>query len=90
MDITIIKEPYNEAWNLLKIIRESDSDEAWSRFMEELDIFHTRLSKATTPHEFAYLKYLYMTIMEASEVIAKLREKSGERANDNMEQVQIR
>lgn len=38
-----VQEPYNEAWNILKTIRDDDSDEAWKKFTDELDNFYKRI-----------------------------------------------
>lgn len=65
--------PYNEAWKIIKEVKDNNSDEAWLKYSEDLEQFHKRLSKANTPHEFAFLKHLYHVIDEAGEVIGALQ-----------------
>ena len=38
-----VQEPYNEAWDILKVVRDDDSDKAWENFRTRLDQFYTRL-----------------------------------------------
>ena len=75
-----IKEPYNEAWLSLTSISTDNSDAAWNDFSEKLDHFHERLSKASTPHEFSYLRYLYHVMLEAGEVIGEIHRTNGNKA----------
>ena len=47
------------------MVRDDNSDAAWEKFVEATDKFHERLPKASTPHEFEYLRLLYRALLEA-------------------------
>ena len=72
-----VQEPYNEAWDILKTIRDDNSDEAWVKFREQLDKFMERItavkpkgSSGYLKGEFEYLSNLYSVLLEAGEVAA--------------------
>ena len=78
-----IKLPYNDAWKVLKIVMTDNSDEAWGKYVEELQSFHDKLSEAETPKEFAFLKYLYSVIDAGGELIGEIhRMNSGKGEKD--------
>lgn len=72
-----VQEPYNEAWNILKTIRDDNSDEAWEKFRKEIDKFHERI-EAVKPRgnedfikgEKQFLEYMYSAILEMGEMSA--------------------
>ena len=72
-----VQEPYNEAWDIMKTIRDDDSDEAWNTFREKLDQFYKRID-AVKPKgsdeyikgEHEYLMLLYSTMLEMGEMAA--------------------
>ena len=72
-----VQEPYNEAWNILKTVRDDNSDEAWEKFREEIDKFHERI-EAVKPRgeegfikgEKKFLEYMYSAILEMGEMAA--------------------
>lgn len=70
MDISIIRDPYNKAWEILKIIRDDDTEEAWIKFGDALRDFYALTKNTELPHESDYLCFLYRTILEAAEIIA--------------------
>ena len=73
-----VQEPYNDAWELLKTIRDDNSDEAWQKFREGLDKFMEERIVAVKPRgsegyikgEFEYLSNLYAVLLEAGEMAA--------------------
>ena len=76
-----VQEPYNEAWSILKTIRDDNSDEAWKKFREQLDTFYERV--ASVPKrgnenyikgEKQYLESLYMVLLNSSEMAAWILE----------------
>lgn len=67
-----ITAPYNEAWKVIKLILNDNSDEAWRNYADAIAVFHQKLSKAKNPREFGYLKGLYMAIDNAGELIGKI------------------
>lgn len=77
-----VQEPYNEAWDIMKTIRDNDSDEAWNTFRERLDQFYTRID-AVKPKgnegyikgEKEYLGLLYSTMLEMGEMAAWILKK---------------
>ena len=85
-----VQEPYNEAWEILKTIRDDDSDEAWRRFRKQLDGFDQRIK--TTPRrgnkdyikgEKQYLEHLYSVLLEVGEMAYWiLAHNEGEKVNN--------
>ena len=72
-----VQEPYNEAWDILKTIRDDNSDEAWQKFRVQLDKFMERItavkpkgSEGYVKGEFEYLSNLYAVLLEAGEMAA--------------------
>ena len=72
-----VQEPYNEAWEILKTIRDDNSDEAWQKFRVQLDKFMERIvavkpkgSEGYVKGEFEYLSNLYAVLLEAGEMAA--------------------
>lgn len=68
----LIKQPFNDAWKVLKIVMEDNSDEAWEKYVAEIELFHDKLSKAQTPKEFAFLKSLYSVVDYGGELIGEI------------------
>ena len=72
-----VQEPYNEAWNILKTVRDDNSDEAWETFRAQIDQFYERI-KAVKPKgdsdfikgEKQFLGYMYSAILEMGEMSA--------------------
>ena len=72
-----VQEPYNEAWNILKTVRDDNSDEAWEKFRVQIDQFYERI-KAVKPmgsEEFIkgeeqFLEHMYSAILEMGEMAA--------------------
>lgn len=72
-----VQEPYNEAWEILKIVRDDNSDEAWEKFRERIDKFYERID-AVKPRgdedfikgEKQFLEYMYSAILEMGEMAA--------------------
>lgn len=71
-----ITKPYNEAWRVIKLILNDNSDEAWNKYVEAIAEFHKLLSGARTPKEFGYLKALYTAVDYAGEVIGQINDKN--------------
>ena len=76
-----VQEPYNEAWNILKTIRDDDSDAAWGNFRKELDKFHERID--AVPHEGSkgyircekeYLENLFTVMLHIGDMAAYILE----------------
>lgn len=67
-----ITKPYNEAWRVIKIILNDNSDEAWNKYVDAIAEFDKLLSGARTPKEFGYLKALYKAVDYAGEVIGAI------------------
>ena len=73
-----VQEPYNEAWNILKIIRDDDSDKAWAEFRKKLDEFEEKRLKIVKPvgsdeyikGEKEYLENLYAAMLQMGEMSA--------------------
>lgn len=72
-----VQEPYNEAWDILKIVRDDNSDDAWDRFRVSLDKFYERIeavkpigSKEYIKGERQYLEHLYSAMLEMGEMAA--------------------
>ena len=76
-----VQEPYNEAWEYLKTIRDDNSDEAWKKFRACIDKFQERIT-AVKPQgsegyirgEAEYLSHLYSVLLEAGEMAAYILE----------------
>ena len=80
-----VQEPYNEAWDILKVVRDDDSDKAWENFRTRLDQFYTRLdnvkpkgNEGYIKGEREYLEHLYSAMLEMGEMAAWILKK-GER-----------
>lgn len=74
-----VQEPYNEAWDILKTIRDDDSDEAWNKFIKQLDTFHERIdavpkkgSKDYIKCEKDYLECLYTVMLHVGNMAADI------------------
>ena len=79
-----VQEPYNEAWDILKTIRDDDSDEAWEIFRERLDQFYKRIeavesrgSEGYIKGELTYLEHLYSAMLEMGEMAAWILKKGN-------------
>lgn len=80
-----VQEPYNEAWQILKTIRDDDSDEAWAKFRQELDKFSERINavpKKSSPEyircEKEYLDSLYSVMLHIGDMAAYILEHGEE------------
>ena len=51
-----VQEPYNEAWDILKTIRDDNSDEAWDKFRSKLDQFYKRIDEVPNRGTDDYIK----------------------------------
>lgn len=69
-----ITKPYNEAWKVIKLVLDDNSDEAWNKYVDAIDDFHKKLSTAQNPREFGYLKALYSAVDYAGELIGQYQE----------------
>lgn len=76
-----VQEPYNEAWEILKIIRDDNSDEAWKKFRVAIDKFYERIEAAPNRGdknyikcEKAYLEALYMVLLNVGDMAAWILE----------------
>lgn len=78
-----ITKPYNDAWRVIKLVLNDNSDEAWTKYVEEIGKFHDKLSGAKSPREFGYLKALYMAIDNAGEIIGKIQSTSKDKEGSN-------
>lgn len=74
-----VQEPYTEAWDILKTVRDDDSDEAWEKFRKRLNDFSERINAApkrgNKDHikcEKEYLEALYMVMLQAGEMAADI------------------
>lgn len=73
-----VQEPYNEAWDILKVVRDDNSDKAWNEFMKRLDKFYRErvtcvCSKGKPEYikgEQEYLNHLYSAMLEMGEMAA--------------------
>lgn len=72
-----VQEPYREAWEILKIIRDDNSDEAWEVFKDRLDKFYERIkavppegSKDYIKREKEYLENLFSVMLQVGEMSA--------------------
>ena len=72
-----VQEPYQEAWSILKTIREDNSDEAWRNFIKQLDTFYERIktvpSKGNKDYikgEKEYIESLYTVMLQVGEMSA--------------------
>lgn len=79
-----VQEPYNEAWDIMKTIRDDDSDEAWNTFRYRLDEFYKRVEKVKPKGtdgyikgEHEYLTLLYSTMLEMGEMAAWILKKGN-------------
>lgn len=78
MDISIVREPLAEFWDIVKVVKDDNSDEAWQRFVDGTEKFHDRIPRSRTPHEFEYNRLLYSALLEAGDIIGQLhRTESG-------------
>lgn len=68
----LIRQPFNDAWAILKMPLDNNTEEGWNEYADALLKFHEKLSAARSPHHFALLKALYKVIDEAGEVIGTL------------------
>ena len=77
-----VQEPYNEAWDILKTIRDDDSEEAWKKFRDQIDKFYYERIKAVPERgnidyikcEKAYLENLYMILLNVGDMAAWILE----------------
>ncbi len=76
-----VQEPYNEAWEILKTIRDDDSDEAWEKFRKQIDQFYERINAAPRRGneqyikcEKQYLESLYMVLLHVGDMAAWILE----------------
>lgn len=76
-----IRDPFNEAWRILKIVMTDNSDSAWLQYAEELDKFHDLISKAQTPKELEFYRRFYKLLDQAGEVIGEIY--SAEKSSDS-------
>lgn len=51
-----VQEPYSEVWEILKTIRDDNSDAAWSEFRKKLDKFYERVNAVPKPGNKDYVK----------------------------------
>lgn len=79
-----VQEPYNEAWNILKTIRDDDSDKAWEEFRLQLNKFHQRLDavpkKGSSDYikcEKEYLECLFTIMLHAGDMAAWILDHQG-------------
>lgn len=68
----LIKQPLNEAWSIIKIPLDNNTDEGWNEYVDAFLKFYDKLSTAKTPHQLAFLNALSKLIDEAAEVIGSL------------------
>ena len=76
-----VQEPYNEAWEILKVIRDDNSDEAWKEFRDRIDLFYERV-KAVPKRgnddyikcEKDYLESLYLVMLHVGDMAAWILE----------------
>ena len=76
-----VQEPYNEAWEILKTIRDDDSDEAWIKFRKQIDKFYERINAVPRSGnenyikcEKQYLEGLYMVLLDVGDMAAWILE----------------
>lgn len=72
-----VQEPYNEAWDILKTIRDDDSDKAWGKFRVQIDKFYERIKAVPgrgnedyIKGEKQYLEHLYSVLLEVGDMAA--------------------
>lgn len=77
-----VQEPYNEAWDILKVVRDDNSDKAWEEFRKRLDKFYERMkdvkpigAEGYIKGEKDYLGLLYSTMLEMGEMAAWILKK---------------
>ena len=80
-----VQEPYNEAWDILKIIRDDNSDEAWEKFIVRLDKFYERIKAVPRRGnedyikcEKQYLEHLYSVLLNVGDMAAWILEHEKE------------
>lgn len=76
-----VQEPYNEAWDILKTIRDDNSDEAWNKFRLKLDQFYKRIDEVPRrgtddyiKNEKEYLECLFSTMLYMGDMAAWILE----------------
>ena len=76
-----VQEPYNEAWDILKTIRDDDSDKAWEKFRVQIDKFYERIKAVPgrgnedyIKGEKQYLEHLYSVLLEVGDMAAWILE----------------